>query len=238
MPLTDNLKIIGCYAQTELGHGSNVPGLETTATYDKATDEFVLNTPSVSAAKYWIGGLGMHSTHCVILCQLVVDDYTYGSLPFLLPVRDPKTWEPLPGIKVGDLGEKLGYNQIDNGWMTLENVRIPRFNMFARFCELDREGNFELKGDIRMTYQIMLQTRLMLMYLSAHTLLYGITMVTRYAVCRRQFANQKGSKKERKLLDYQSHMLQLAPVLAKAYVQQIVSVYVDDLVEASDAQIK
>lgn len=34
IPLADDLHIIGCYVQTELGHGSNVAGLETTATFD------------------------------------------------------------------------------------------------------------------------------------------------------------------------------------------------------------
>ena len=32
---TKRVNIIGCYVQTELGHGSNVAGLETTATLDK-----------------------------------------------------------------------------------------------------------------------------------------------------------------------------------------------------------
>lgn len=57
-----NLEIIGTYAQTELGHGTFVRGLETTATYDQVAQEFVINTPSLSAYKWWPGGskkLGM-----------------------------------------------------------------------------------------------------------------------------------------------------------------------------------
>ena len=40
-------QVVGCYAQTEMAHGSNVRGLETTATYDKQTQEFVLHSPYV-----------------------------------------------------------------------------------------------------------------------------------------------------------------------------------------------
>ena len=53
------MKIMGCYAQTELGHGSNVQGLETTATFDKETDEFIIHTPNIKATKFWPGGLGV-----------------------------------------------------------------------------------------------------------------------------------------------------------------------------------
>ena len=52
------MSIIGCYAQTELGHGSNVRGLETTAVYDKERKEFVLNTPTLRSIKWWPGTLG------------------------------------------------------------------------------------------------------------------------------------------------------------------------------------
>ena len=43
--------VVGTYAQTELGHGTNLSKLETTATYDPATEEFVLNSPTITAAK-------------------------------------------------------------------------------------------------------------------------------------------------------------------------------------------
>jgi acyl-CoA oxidase len=37
----------------ELAHGSNVAGLETTATLDERTDEFVVYTPHLGATKWW-----------------------------------------------------------------------------------------------------------------------------------------------------------------------------------------
>ena len=59
LPQADNLNIIGCYAQTELGHGSNVAGLETTATYDEKTETFDIHSPTIKAAKFWPGALGL-----------------------------------------------------------------------------------------------------------------------------------------------------------------------------------
>ena len=74
MPLVKNLKMVGCYAQTELGHGSNVAGLETTATFDREKDEFVINSPTVTSTKYWPGGLGRWGNHAVVFAQLILDD--------------------------------------------------------------------------------------------------------------------------------------------------------------------
>ena len=52
LPRALTFKIIGAYAQTELAHGSNVRGLRTVAEYDAATEEFVLNSPSLGATKW------------------------------------------------------------------------------------------------------------------------------------------------------------------------------------------
>lgn len=51
-----SMEVIGTYAQTELGHGTFVRGLETTATYDPKTEEFVIHSPSLSSYKWWPGG--------------------------------------------------------------------------------------------------------------------------------------------------------------------------------------
>jgi acyl-CoA oxidase len=50
--------MLGCYAQTEVGHGSNLQGLQTTATYVPETDEFELWTPTLESCKWWPGTLG------------------------------------------------------------------------------------------------------------------------------------------------------------------------------------
>lgn len=68
----------GCYAQTELGHGSNVAGIETTATWDEKTDELVINTPSITAAKFWPGDLGHFASHAIVFARLRSKGKDYG----------------------------------------------------------------------------------------------------------------------------------------------------------------
>ncbi|KAG7242385.1 hypothetical protein INR49_023514 [Caranx melampygus] len=105
-----NLEIIGTYAQTEMGHGTHLRGLETTATYDPATQEFVLNSPTVSSIKWWPGGLGKTSNHAIVLAQLYTQGNCHGLHAFIVPIRDMSTHEPLPdGTYVKPPSAKLTY---------------------------------------------------------------------------------------------------------------------------------
>lgn len=72
------MKMMGCYAQTEMGHGSDVAGLETTAILDKSTDEWVINTPHIRATKFWPGSLGNHANHAITYARCQVDGNDYG----------------------------------------------------------------------------------------------------------------------------------------------------------------
>jgi len=78
LPLANSLRMIGCYAQTEIGHGSNVASLETTATLDKTTDEFVIHTPTIRATKFWPGSLGIMCTHAIVFARCIANEIDYG----------------------------------------------------------------------------------------------------------------------------------------------------------------
>jgi len=140
MPEIRQANMFGCYAQTELGHGSDVASLETTATLDKATDEFVIHSPTLTSTKMWPGDLGRFSTHAIVHSRLIVDGKFHGVHPFLVQLRDLETYKHLKGIKTGDLGPKFGYPTKDNGWAKFDHVRIPRTNLLMGFIDVSKEG--------------------------------------------------------------------------------------------------
>ena len=90
MPKLENFDILGCYAQTEIGHGSDVAALKTTATFDVKTDEWVLNTPSIDATKWWPGEMGRMANHACVFARIIIPDpesgdvNDYGIAPFIL----------------------------------------------------------------------------------------------------------------------------------------------------------
>lgn len=89
MPRILSYEIIGCYAQTELGHGSNVRGLETTATWDPAKKEFEIHSPHLTASKWWNGSMGRTATHAVRPQKRRVLQHTHtASLPNLISNKD------------------------------------------------------------------------------------------------------------------------------------------------------
>jgi acyl-CoA oxidase len=61
-------------------------------------DTFIINTPTVSATKFWPGDLGIAATHALVFAELIVQGKKHGVNSFIVPIRDLKTFEPLPGI--------------------------------------------------------------------------------------------------------------------------------------------
>ena len=116
------------------------------------TDEFVVHTPTIKATKFWPGSLGVVSNHAIVFARCIAGENDHGVQPFLVPIRDMQNHKPLAGITVGDIGQKVGYNSVDNGYLQFDHFRIPRTNQLSRFIEVTKEGDLEMKANPKMLY--------------------------------------------------------------------------------------
>ncbi|KAJ6660455.1 hypothetical protein lerEdw1_017879 [Lerista edwardsae] len=227
LPLASRFQIIGTYAQTEMGHGTHLRGLETTATYDPATQEFILNSPTVSSIKWWPGGLGKTSNHAIVLAQLYTQGQGHGLHAFIVPIRQLGTHEPLPGISVGDIGPKFGYDEMDNGYLKMDNFRIPRENMLMKYAQVEPDGTYVKPLSDKLTYGTMVFIRSLIVGDSARSLARACTIAIRYSAVRHQ-SELKPGEPEPQILDYQTQQYKLFPLLATAYAFHFVGAYMKD----------
>ncbi|XP_039274921.1 LOW QUALITY PROTEIN: peroxisomal acyl-coenzyme A oxidase 3 [Nilaparvata lugens] len=232
-------KILSCLAITELAHGSDTKRMRTVAEYDPKTRQFVINTPDVGATKCWVGNLGKQCTHALLFAQLLAGDGTnHGLHLFVVPIRDPSTLLPFPGITVGDLGEKAGLHGIDNGFIMFHKYRIPRENLLNRTGDITPEGEYETSfSDPQRILGAALENlscgRVAIMQESSNTLAKACVIAVRYAAQRTQFCDQQGI--ETPLIEYQLHQWRLFPYVAAAYalkffIQQFTDQYLDCVV--------
>ncbi|XP_069668107.1 peroxisomal acyl-coenzyme A oxidase 2 isoform X2 [Haliaeetus albicilla] len=238
IPLATQHQLIGSYAQTELGHGTYLQGLETTAVFDITTQEFVLNTPNISAMKWWPGDMGRSATHTVVFAQLYVNGKCYGLHPFIVQIRSLQDHSLCPGITAGDIGPKMNFEHIDNGYLMLQNVRVPRENMLSKFCEVQPDGTYVRRGSQKINYFTMTTVRISLILDEVVIpLMKACTIAIRYSVVRRQ-SKLKPGEQEAKILDYQTQQEKLLPQLAAAYAFYFISDYLQELFNRGYTEIQ
>ena len=103
----------------------------------------------------------------------------------MVQLRDVATFKHAKGVTSGDLGPKFGYTSKDNGWARFDHVRIPRTDMLMGIASVDKEGRFELHGDLRVIYSIMMNIRLLIVKESSLTLFSVLQLAVRYNAVRR-----------------------------------------------------
>lgn len=195
-------------------------GIKTTATYDKETKEFVLNTPSPDAMKFWIGGAAKTSNTSAVFAQLWVDGKCHGPHAFLVNLRNKETHLPSYGIVLGDCGKKEGLDGIDNGFIIFNNFRIPRENLLNRFSNVTEDGKFqaEIENDDQrfgLSLGALSSGRILLIFAGSSGLNYALKIALRFAAIRTQFG--KPNEEETSLIEYPLHQYRLFPLVASAF---------------------
>jgi acyl-CoA oxidase len=216
---TASLELPGAFAMTETGHGSNVQHLETTATYDPAAQEFVIDTPTESARKEFIGNAACDGRVAVVFAQLVVAGESHGVHALVVPLRDADG-ALHPGVRIEDNGPKMGLNGVDNGLIWFDQVRVPRDALLNRYGDVSPEGIYSSpieKTNKRFFTMIgtLVQGRVCVSGASITAAKTALTIAIRYGLRRRQFGPPEGE--EVPLLDYRTHQRRLLPALARTY---------------------
>ncbi|MDR6866526.1 acyl-CoA oxidase [Microbacterium resistens] len=221
LPGIMDLSIPGAFAMTEIGHGSDVAAIGTTATYDAATEEFVINTPFRAATKEFLGNAALHGIAATVFAQLITNGVNHGVHCFYVPLRG-EDGEDLPGIGREDDGLKGGLNGIDNGRLSFDNVRVPRTNLLNRYGDVAADGTYTSAIDSpgRRFFTMLgtlVQGRVSLDGAASWASALGLYIAITYATQRRQFDGADGQ--ETVLLDYGKHQRRLLPRLATTYAQ-------------------
>jgi len=216
-----DMRIPGAFAMTETGHGSDVASIATTATYDPATEEFVIHTPYRAAWKDYLGNAAEHGVAATVFAQLITNGEHQGVHCFYVPIRDPETMEFLPGVGGEDDGVKGGLNGVDNGRLHFDHVRIPRDNLLDRYGSVAADGTYSSpiasKGRRFFTMLgTLVQGRVSLDGSATVAAKLGLTIAIKYGDVRRQFSPEAEAP-ETVLLDYGRHQRRLLPRLAQVY---------------------
>lgn len=208
---------IGCFALTEISHGSNVQGLLTTAIFDENEKGFVINTPNARAAKFWIGGASQTANMAIVGANLIVKDRNYGIHMFLVQLRNHLNHELMPGVTISDCGDKMGLNGIDNGMIFFRNVIVPLDSLLDKITQVSPSGHvtsvFE-KTSARFAVQLggLCDGRVKLCNNQIFVAQKCVAIVLRFATVRKQFGDNPEA--EHNLLSYEQYQSRVFPIAA------------------------
>ena len=220
LPGAVDLSLPGCFALTEIGHGSNARELETIATYDPETGEFSLRSPTFAAGKNYIGNAARDGRVAAVFAQLSTQGQPRGVHAFIVPLRDENGCV-LPGVRIEDNGPKMGENGVDNARLWFDGVRVPRANLLDRLGRVEADGTYASDiaspaGRFFATISALVGGRIAIAAAAVGAAKVGLLIAVRYALRRRQF-RAPGAAEETRLLDHSTHQRRLLPLLANVY---------------------
>ena len=222
-----DLEMLGCFAMTETGHGSDVQSLETTATYDVDTEEFVVHSKTPTARKDYIGGAAETARVAAVFAQLITTEdgkpVNHGVHCVLVPIRDDEG-NDLPGVTTSDCQYKGGLPGVDNGRIIFDHVRVPRVNLLNKYGDVAPDGTYSspIENPNRRFFTMigtLIRGRITIGGSAGNAACVALDIATRYALQRRQFS-APDDEGEVLIMDYLVHQRRLFPLIARSYALQ------------------
>ncbi|KAE9038508.1 hypothetical protein PR003_g5782 [Phytophthora rubi] len=213
------LNALGEQVPFDLHREMFIPTIENQGTDEQQAKWLPLATTYRIIGAYAQTGLGKTATHAIVIARLFLDDNDVGVQSFIVQIRSLEDHKPLPGIKVRDIGPKIGFNAVDNGDCSFQNVRIPRENMLMRYAKVQPDGSFVKPESDKLVYLTMVQVRAGLIKALGERLAAATTITTRFSAARIQGRRPDG-KGEFQVLDYQNQQHALFPLIAIAYASK------------------
>jgi hypothetical protein len=203
--LIENFKILGTVLHEELNYDTNKVSevVETTVEYDSKTKQYVFNTAlnKPKFSKYY----NPVASHVIVSARLKHEGKTYGPLPFFMRLRDPKTGELTPGIKMKWLGPSIGYRQGREFTLEFSNVRVDYDKQVLNRCVFVKNDKLEIFHPEQWHYFF----RLCFLFQQAHDIYRNIKeamkvsfLAIKWTQMRTQFKTLEEKGKERKIFEY------------------------------------
>ena len=131
----------GAMAMTEPQAGSDTSNIQTTATFDAETNEWILNGQKIFCTS---GKLAYEESDGLIVVWATVDKTAgrAGMKPFVVEAGTP-------GLKIIKVEEKLGIRASDTASFILDECRIPASNLLGEAEVQEGRGNKGFKGAMK-----------------------------------------------------------------------------------------
>ena len=131
----------GAMAMTEPQAGSDTGNIQTTATFDPATNEWILNGQKIFCTS---GKLALEESDGLVVVWATVDKKAgrAGMKPFVVEAGTP-------GVIIAKVEEKLGIRASDTAAIIFDNARIPADNVLGDAEVKTGEGTKGFKGAMK-----------------------------------------------------------------------------------------
>ena len=197
LPKCVNLEIVGTYAANGVGPRDVHQRIGDDVYVRRSKEGVHRALADVDCDKMVAGRIRENGGDAIVMARLFVpsssSSFASHSEPvfsdkgihaFVVQIRSTKDHLPLPGIQCGDIGDKMGYNAVDNGFLRFDHVRVPKDAMLMGHSKVLDDGTYVPPPVKKAAYGTMVFVRSDIVMNAALYMKKAVTIALRYNLVR------------------------------------------------------